>query len=343
VTVDELRDVTPEYPSYFERRYLQLPESVTDRSRKLAHEIVEEAGATTVIDQALVIQDYLRDNYEYLLERNVAPGDQDVVDYFLFENKVGRCDHFASSMAVLLRELGIPSRIVTGFAPVPYDDVAGGFLYRGRNAHSWVEVYFPGYGWLPFEPTPSQSVFDLSGPSAERGQPAPEEEVRTPVPEEPSEPLVSTPEATPLPAPAATVDDDLSGSAGYTDLWPLALAALAVIGALALGAGTAAWSFGLRGLAPGASYFTRLLRAGRFWGVDQSPDMTPREFAAVYGHANPPSARAAVAVADAYARELYGGPVDSAGVEQQAAAAWREVKHGLLAWRPWNRWLKRGS
>ena len=94
---------------------------------------------------AKAIESHLRTNYQYLLESSLAPDGQDIVDYFLFDRKVGRCDHYASSMVVMLRSLGVPARIVTGLAPTNFDDASEGISIvlrmRGR-----VEVYFPTLG-----------------------------------------------------------------------------------------------------------------------------------------------------------------------------------------------------
>ena len=126
-------------------RYLALPDSVTARTGELAVAIAQDAGATNPYDAAIAIQSYLRTSYDYLLEAGPGPEGFDVVDYFLFESKTGRCDHFASSMVVMLRSLGIPSRVVAGLASGDYDAAQSGYVFRGKDAHSWVEVYFPGY------------------------------------------------------------------------------------------------------------------------------------------------------------------------------------------------------
>jgi hypothetical protein len=76
------------------------------------------------------------------------------VTYFLFERKKGHCEYFATSMAIMLRTLNIPARVVNGFRGGEYNDVTGNYIVRESNAHSWVEVYFPEFGWVTFDPTP---------------------------------------------------------------------------------------------------------------------------------------------------------------------------------------------
>jgi hypothetical protein len=90
---------------------------------------------------------------------------KDPVAYFLFEGKQGNCDYFASAMAVMLRTLGIPARVITGFRGGVFNDITSQYVVRMRNAHSWVESYFPEYGWSSFDPTPSADPSQLDRPS----------------------------------------------------------------------------------------------------------------------------------------------------------------------------------
>ena len=79
---------------------------------------------------------------------------EDPLANFLFVRRAGHCEYFASAMTVMLRAEGIPARYVTGFAPGEYNDVGGDYIIRESDAHAWVEVYFPGFGWITFDPTP---------------------------------------------------------------------------------------------------------------------------------------------------------------------------------------------
>jgi transglutaminase-like putative cysteine protease len=142
--------------------YLLLPDSIPDRVKALADEIAG-AGMTSQYDRVKAVEQYLKNNYNYSLDSAVPPKGADFVDYFLFEQLRGYCVHFSSAMVVLLREEGIPSRWVKGFVSGTPVSTAGfeetsvaGTLYnvRAKDAHAWVEVYFPGVGWVPFDPTP---------------------------------------------------------------------------------------------------------------------------------------------------------------------------------------------
>ena len=130
--------------------YLQLPR-IDPRVSELAREIVRGDSSPAV--QARLVEKYLRTHYGYTLELpQFEPADP--LAYFLFQRKKGHCEYFASSMAVMLRALGIPSRVVTGFQSGVYNPISGTQLVRSSDAHSWVEAWLPHRGWTTFDPTP---------------------------------------------------------------------------------------------------------------------------------------------------------------------------------------------
>jgi protein-glutamine gamma-glutamyltransferase len=135
--------------------YLQVPSTLDPRIPKLAEQIARSASNN--YDKAAAIETYLKTHYGYTLQLPTAP----VVDplaNFLFERKQGHCEYFASSMAVMLRTLHIPSRVVNGFRSNEFNDVTSNYVVRAKDAHSWVEAYFPGYGWITFDPTPGLAI-----------------------------------------------------------------------------------------------------------------------------------------------------------------------------------------
>ena len=139
--------------------YLALPPLDT-RISKLAEDIT--ATAPNNYDKAVTMERYLRTHFGYTLDLGrIVP--RDPIAHFLFERKKGHCEYFASSMAVMLRSLRIPSRIVTGFRGGEFNDLTGQYLVRASNAHSWVEAYFPGSGWVSFDPTPGGDLEMHSG------------------------------------------------------------------------------------------------------------------------------------------------------------------------------------
>ncbi|HEU5139482.1 MAG TPA: transglutaminase domain-containing protein [Bacillales bacterium] len=146
-----------EDPEAIKERYLQLPESLPQRVRKLTKELT--ADADNRYAKAESVKDYLQsEEFTYDTKNVGVPGkNEDYVAQFLFETKSGYCDNFSSAMAVMLRTIGIPTRWVKGFTPGSYektlDDGTSVYKVTNANAHSWVEVYFPNSGWVPFEPT----------------------------------------------------------------------------------------------------------------------------------------------------------------------------------------------
>lgn len=141
----------------FYQMYTQLPDTLPERVKVFAEEITE--GKETWFDKVRTIERYFgKAGYKYDQKNVAIPGEfDDYVDQFLFETKVGYCDNFSTSMVVLLRSLGIPARWAKGYTEGDFKGLSdsGLRLYeiRNNNAHSWVEVFFPEVGWVPFEPT----------------------------------------------------------------------------------------------------------------------------------------------------------------------------------------------
>jgi len=148
--VIKLRAAGTDYPEDIKQTYLQLP-TLDPRIAPLAEQMT--ARKTTPYDKAAAMEIYLRSKYGYTLDLKGKPG-ADPLAHFLFETRAGHCEYFASSMTVMLRTLGIPAREVNGFLPGEYNDLAGDYVVRASDAHSWVEVFFPGNGWVTFDPTP---------------------------------------------------------------------------------------------------------------------------------------------------------------------------------------------
>lgn len=138
---------------------MELPGDLPERVSELAHELTE--GMDSEYEMVRAIETYLKEEggFRYSLrETQETPPGEDYVDYFLFDTKVGYCDNFSSAMTVMLRAVGIPARWAKGFTPGTLQTDADGEEYyqvSNSNAHSWTEVYFPSFGWIPFEPSPS--------------------------------------------------------------------------------------------------------------------------------------------------------------------------------------------
>jgi hypothetical protein len=150
---------------------LQLPAGIAPEVKALAQQVT--AGAPDHYTAAVMVEEYLRTSFPYTLDAPDLPADKDFVSFFLLEAKRGYCTSFASAMVVMLRSLGIPARWVEGYAlpPIAGNPVTtGGVQYEARNtwAHAWVEAWFPGYGWVTFDPTPRADL-----PSVNRNTPLP--------------------------------------------------------------------------------------------------------------------------------------------------------------------------
>lgn len=147
-------------------RYLDLPPDTPERIARLAHEWADEQPTNYL--KAKAIEEHLKHDFKYQLG-SPSGGKPQPVDHFLFESKKGHCEFFSTAMAIMLRELGIPSRNVTGFVGGTYNRFGRYYAVRQGDAHSWVEAYIedPESGWVTFDPTPTsgaQPLQDTSGP-----------------------------------------------------------------------------------------------------------------------------------------------------------------------------------
>lgn len=199
-------------PHYADVRgaYLKLPAAVEDRVHQLARQLTRDEAND--FDRAAAICAYLQSSFPYTLNQSVPPVTQDFVSWFLFEEQQGYCTSFASAMCVLARSAGLPARYIEGYAAIPDSD--GVARVTQQYAHAWAEIYFPGFGWLTFDPTPGAG----SGENAESGgdslpdgqndpdEPNPPDEPNAPdVPDnsgQNSETPTPTPEPTPSPTPS---------------------------------------------------------------------------------------------------------------------------------------------
>lgn len=169
-------------------KYTQIPETVPQRVKDMASEIT--ASQTNNYDKVKAIEKYLSESFPYTLSPKSTPRGRDFVDYFLFDSKEGYCTYYASAMAVMVRSIGIPSRYVEGYVMPASPGQENVYTVTNEKAHAWVEVYFEGFGWVPFEPTAAftsgfyaQDV-PAAQPGGENEEQVPEEELEsTPVPE----------------------------------------------------------------------------------------------------------------------------------------------------------------
>jgi transglutaminase-like putative cysteine protease len=172
VTIAQLRAAGTDYPAWVTDRYLQLPATVTTRTLELARQIAVDLD--TPYDVAAAVTGYLRATILYTETIPPPPtpvagegegGGQEPLDWFLFDLRQGFCNYYASAQVIMLRSLNIPARLAVGFAEGERQPGSNTYMVRRRDAHAWPEVYFPGLGWVEFEPTASQLA--ISRPSGE--------------------------------------------------------------------------------------------------------------------------------------------------------------------------------
>lgn len=150
-TRDQLEVTTAEIPESIRLRYTRLPKDLPPRIAELAQKIT--GNETTIVGKAEAIEGWLKKNAKYTLDIPRQPRGTDAVDHFLFTERRGFCEQFASSLAVMLRAVGVPTRFATGYDPGDRNVFSGYWEIRAAQAHSWVQVYFPKVGWVDFDPT----------------------------------------------------------------------------------------------------------------------------------------------------------------------------------------------
>jgi transglutaminase-like putative cysteine protease len=152
---EALRESSTTVPDHL-KQYLKLPESLDPRVGRLARDVTKTES--NLYDKALRLESFLKTNYKYSLDLKAGYGDDPIAD-FLFTTKAGHCEYFASAMALMLRSLGVPTRLVNGFRRGEFNELDNNYIVRQSDAHSWLQAFFPGYGeWVEFDPTPPDPV-----------------------------------------------------------------------------------------------------------------------------------------------------------------------------------------
>jgi transglutaminase-like putative cysteine protease len=359
-TATQLREAGEQYPAWVIERYLLLPDSITDRTLQLAETITD--GLENQYDRTVAITRWLRSNIEYQRVTEAPPEGVDPVDWFLFDYGIGFCNYYASAEVVMLRSLGIPARVAAGFARGDYQPSTATYDVYAEDAHSWPEVYFPGVGWVEFEPTVSQPV--LTRPT---GASATEEDVGgyQPEPNGGSDPLNQEDRLENLLDLEAQSEAELASlrrtrilrSIGYV----LSVTALLALAWIRINPTTwlraRAW-FTKRFEALGLEAPEILREPGTGWDSDvggiyqnwtawlQRLDLiggntqTANERAGVFASALPESANDAWLIVDAYQRERFGSRVVE---EEPVREAWRRLRGQLWMawlWKLTDRWRK---
>jgi hypothetical protein len=324
---EQLRSAGTLYPDWVSA-YWSLPRGYRDYgAMQRIHELAVQvtAGATNPYDKATAIEQYLRNNFMYTLTPGPPPPGVDPEEWFLFSSRAGYCQYFATAMADMLRSLGIPVRLVNGYGPGTYDAQTKKYVVRESDAHTWPEVYFPLYGWIPFEPTPDgvyNSIPRGSGSAATcpaAGCPAPT----------PSPGSAVVPPATPRPRVAPAVPSVTGGPGGVT--LP-ALRTWTPIGALALLLLVLLYVVGSRFLRPQtvAGVWRRAMLLLQLAGVRPRLGETPLEFGDRVAGAFPEAATGMRQLAGDYAVAVYAPPRLAEGRRAAVMADWGSLRPVLL-------------
>jgi transglutaminase-like putative cysteine protease len=259
-------------PQWVRDLYLQLPEELPGRIGAQAASIA--ASGENRYDRAVLIQDYLQ---QFPIEFDIAdtPPGRDTIDYFLFESQRGYFDYHSSAMAVMLRTLGIPSRLAVGFVIDEEDKdlESGSYTIRDRNAYAWTEVYFPGYGWIAFNPSPDRSSDLLPTVKTDEELDAPVDPAAIPGLPAPIDPIIDVPaDDIGIPGTSPVAEQ----GRGYNPL--LTLGVVAFISMLA-GSVFLGWQRSVAGLPYSQQLWEKAVRLSTWAGHGPRTGQTPAEFA----------------------------------------------------------------
>ncbi len=319
LTENRLRVAGTDYPDEVRQLYLDLPEgAVPDGgdAAALLDEILAEAPADNAFDIAKTMESYLKSNrFKYDTDvRDLACEGISIAECFA-RYREGYCEYYATTMAVLLREIGIPSRLAEGFLPGTRDATGAEPIYN-NSAHAWVEVYFPGYGWVDFDPT-GGGIAQIAPLPSGRPQDGPAATI-PPRSIPPREPIQDVP----VDGGVAGIPTNPGATGGSTGpLIAVAVLLLVALGALAF----VAWQRGPRGpVTPDGAYGMLTRIAGRL-GFGPRPNQTVYEYAGVLGDVLPQSRPEIHTVAQAKVEVAYGRRV----LADDRLAALREAQRRL--------------
>jgi transglutaminase-like putative cysteine protease len=318
-----LRSAGTNYPSWTQT-YLQLPAGLPPTIAEKAREVTR--GATNAFDRATAIEQFLR-SYGIDTKIKAAPANRDSVEYFLFELRRGYFDYHASAMVVMLRTLGIPARLATGYIIRPTDRLpdTSTYVIREANAFSWPEVFFPGLGWVEFNPTPSEPPIARPG-TDDQQLAAGDEDVNI-------DELFDADQFFPDVDAASGSLDSLVVDEESRLIGNIILGIIVAFLAISF-AGVAffqfSWQHGLAGLPLPVQIWEKTLRLAGWARVGVSPEETPMEYARRL-ESQLPEAEDVSYLADAFLRSRYGHKELKEEEVERLRTAWKGVRNGLFA------------
>ncbi len=318
-----LRQAGSTYPAWIQA-YLQVPDSVPSTVRDKAREITR--GMDNAYDRAAAIDQYLR-TFPVDTKIPPAPSNRDSVAYFLFDAGRGYFDYHASAMVVMLRSLGVPARIAVGYVLRPQDRIpdSNTYVVSEANAFAWPEVYFPGLGWVEFNPTPSEPR--IVRPGSDDGDFLTDDLNEFPTDEALPDDLV------PPADPASGALDQLAVGEGSNLVGNILMiivvgfVAMTVIGGLGF---QFAWQRGLSGLDDASRTWEKTQRLARWARIPTFPQETPREYVSRLEH-ELPEVEDVRYLSDAYVRTRYGAKQLEQAEKDHLATVWKAVRNNLLS------------
>ena len=327
-TPEDLRDAGSDYPKWVTDNYLQLPDELPTRVLDLAETLTE--GIENPYDKGLAIATHLR-NFNQTYSIPTPPLNVDAIDHFLFTQQAGYSDYFASAMAVLLRASDVPARLASGYAVGDFNQATSSYVVTFADAHSWPEVFFPGYGWIPFEPSPSLEPI-VHGP------PPPPELRFNPGGLDIFDPfdefldLYGDPAELDLPD-VVRPPEETSVTGVFRAVFiriGLAVAALAGLIAGLFLLVFLTWQAGFVGLPYPHGLYARMARLGAYGGIRPTRDQTPVEYAARLADGMALDPDDAAAVAHGFAKVRYGGRDLSEEERSQLQERWDTLRGALI-------------
>lgn len=348
-TVRDLQNASQEYPPEILDRFVQIPEGFPESVAELSRQLT--AGITTPYDKAKAIEAYLR-SIPYNDAIPAPPAGRDPLEYFLFDIKEGYCDYYATAMAMMLRVAGIPARTASGYAEGLFDEESGAYFVTERDAHTWVEVFFPEYGWVEFEPTAGESPLDRL-PGEDPTELTANSQQPEPTPAAGDAAAAPTPQTGPEELPPQFTGEELldaqenAGAGAPVMSWWLVLLALLIvipIGALLI------W----RARNSGPTLFTaelplqvyeRLERWSQRLGLPLRTSHTPHEHARALSGVLPEAEPYVREVTDTYVRYRFSGAEPAIEMQDQTSEpalwqTWRQLE--TVFWKAWRRtWRQR--
>lgn len=345
-TDEQLAEAGTDYPAWVTDRYLQIPDTLPGRVKDLAARIAARAEADTPWEKTLAISGYLRSLSYSQMIRGPAAGVQDGVDYFLFETRFEPCpaetrlgancddnapkgysQYFGSALTVMLRSLGVPARMIAGYAVGEYVAEEKQFVIRDTDRHGWGQVYFPRYGWIDVEATPGYPVVGRGATLddfANRGSAVPffpfsefEEGFVEDVSEFEALARLN----------ARRLLEESAESLGPPAYW----VAAPVAGVAGLGLVLAvAWNFGMGRMTPAQRAYVKMNRLGRIAGARRRSGQTSSEYGRGLDRLLPRANGAAETIASRYNAYLYGPEPSQVQDDRELESLWRRVRAPLM-------------